>query len=115
MASRSLERYRLPFFGNADFKITLTDAPGSASAVLVLSGIRVALPGTANCVLHVGAPFRRYLSTVTDGAGDASVPLPIPCSPSLAGFRIAGQWGILTPGFNALGLILSDDLSITWN
>ncbi len=47
--------------------------------------------------------------TATDGAGNASIPLPISSQPALAGLELYGQWVVADPlgAFSLAGLSFS--------
>ena len=62
--------------------------------------------GAPGCSLLVEP--RMLLSSVTDLRGQARIPMPIPAVPALLGQALFGQWAILDPGANALGLTVSD-------
>ncbi len=104
----------LPYAGNANFTLTATGAPPNRLAVLAISdqfGF-VPLPGAPGCTLYIGAAIT-FLPTVTSSAGDASIPVPIPCA--LPGnTALACQWGFFTPTVNSFGWVLSNDLDIVW-
>jgi hypothetical protein len=104
------------FPGNDDFDFTVSTAPAFSLAVLLISDqfTTTPLPGAPGCNLYAGLPFLTLLATVTDGAGFGSVDLPIPCGiPN--GAALAFQWGVYTPGHNAFGWIVSNDLDISWS
>ncbi|MAG56050.1 MAG: hypothetical protein CMJ83_07150 [Planctomycetes bacterium] len=105
----------LPHPGNRDFAITLSNAPSSAVAILALSTTAASLPipGAPGCVAYGGPPYL-FLPTVTSPTGTASIPLSIPCTSALLGAFVPCQWAIATPGFNAAGLIVSDDIDVSW-
>ena len=102
--------------GNEDFKVTIAGAPPSSIAALVISTnfTTLPVPGAPGCFLYAGLPFVTVLPTVTNAVGDGVVTLPLPCSiPHSAG--LAFQWGIFTPGHNAFGWIVSNDMDINWS
>jgi hypothetical protein len=104
-----------PIVGNQQFRITLTDAPASSVAVLLISGTfgSAPLPGAPGCTLYVGLPLVSTMVAVTDPIGDADLTLPMP-SQILSGTQLAFQWAIISPTANSLGLILSDDVDVSW-
>lgn len=102
--------------GSPDFRLTIASAPANSLAVLLISPqlTTTAIPGAPGCSLYAGLPFLSVLPTFTDAAGSGFAPLPMPCSiPS--GFTLAFQWGIYTPGHNAFGWIVSNDMDINWS
>jgi hypothetical protein len=105
-----------PIAGNTDFRFTLTDSPPTTIAALVISDqlTTTAIPGAPGCFLYAGAPVLDVLPVVVDPAGDAVAFVPIPISlPGSA--QLAFQWAVWTPGWNAFGWIVSDDLDISWS
>lgn len=102
--------------GNPDFKVTVTNSPPLTLAAVVISGnfTTTPIPGAPGCSLYAGLPLITALPTVVNGVGNGSVNVPIPCSiPSGAG--LAFQWAIYTPGHNAFGWIVSNDMDIFWS
>jgi hypothetical protein len=71
------------------------------------------LPGAPGCTLYVGLPLVSTMVAVTDPIGDADLTLPMP-SQILSGTQLAFQWAIISPTANSLGLILSDDVDVSW-
>lgn len=104
-----------PVPGNDAYAITLTNAPANSLAVLLVGGglVNVPIPGAPGCNLYANLPLIFMLGAITDGAGNAVVALPIPCSMPVSA-PVAMQWGIHTPGWNAFGWIMSNDLDVTW-
>lgn len=106
-----------PALGNASFALQVADGRASAPAFLLLGGSRTAfgglqLPyplggiGMTGCTLYTDVLV--VLGLALDAGGTGSVPLPIPNQPGLAGGRLTGQFVVLDPGANALGLVSSD-------
>ena len=104
----------LPTSPNASFAITLSNAPPSATAFLVIGlsdtvwgPFTLPLPlagfGAPGCFLRVSLDFP-FLA-VTGASGAASVSLPIPAG--LAG-TVYSQWIVLDPAANALGFAFSE-------
>jgi hypothetical protein len=105
-----------PIAGKDDFAITITGAPANSLAALVISDLLTTtpIPGAPGCNLYAGLPFIVVLPTITNGAGSGQVTVPIPCSiPDNT--VLAFQWGIYTPGHNAFGWIVSNDIDIRWD
>jgi hypothetical protein len=107
-----------PQQGNAAFAWTLQAGPPGAPVLFwggfdkrFLAGQPV-LPlslqqfGAPGCVLL--APPIASAALALDPSGRASFPLPIPNDPRLHKAVLFGQWGILAPGANALGFVVSD-------
>lgn len=91
-----------PVIGNADFRVTLTDAPKDAF-VATLAGI---VPATF--MLH-GLSFAfvpehygnlMWLHSSAEGASRASAPLPVPNDPSFIGMVAYFEWMIFDAGAN---------------
>lgn len=102
--------------GNPDFKITITSAPPVSLVALVISTnfTTTPIPGAPGCSLYAGLPLLTALPTVSNAVGNGFVPLPMPCSiPS--GSALAFQWAIYTPGHNAFGWIVSNDMDVSWS
>ena len=105
-----------PIAGNPDFKVTVTDTPPSSLVALLISTnlTTTSIPGAPGCELYAGLPVLTALPTLSDAAGNSSIPLPLPCSiPS--GAILAFQWVIHTPGHNAFGFISSNDMDVSWS
>ena len=96
-------------------RIWANDAPPLSVGVLVCSNQLVSLPipGAPGCSAYVGTPFVVTLAQAFDANGDGYRQVFIPCSIPVP-ITLAFQWAFLTPGHNALGLITSDDMDITW-
>jgi len=107
-----------PALGNAAFTWTLDRAPAGKPAFLFIGlskrhvfgfpvlPIDLGPSGAPGCSLLVEP--RALLATATDGQGQARMPTPIPGDPRLLGMVAFGQWGILEPSANALGVVVSD-------
>lgn len=99
-----------PFPGNTTFSVGLTGAGANVGAVLLASTLAVdsglcgILVDTAPYALIL--PQANYGFTATDALGTASIPLPIPNIPALAGFQFALQWVVFDPAgsLNIAGL-----------
>ena len=105
----------LPYPGTDDFTVLLTNAPMNTLAVLVISDTFASfpIPGAPGCTAYLGLPLVTALPTVT-GAGAAAVTFDVPCGvPN--GSALAMQWLVWTPGHNAFGWIVSDDLDVFWD
>jgi hypothetical protein len=89
--------------GNANFSVTMSNAPANSPCLLAVSRggytnlngpCQVAIDfSAANLILPLGA----FGITSTDAFGTATVPLPIPADPGLIGLTLFGQWGVLDP------------------
>lgn len=105
-----------PLPGNDTFRFTVTGAPPTSLAVLVVSDqlTTTPIPGAPGCFLYAGLPLISIFPAVTDAAGDAEATIAIPCSiPN--GAALAFQWAILAPTANAFGWIVSNDLDLSWS
>ncbi len=105
-----------PIPGNDGFRVTIGGAPANSIAALIASNVftTTPIPGAPGCSLYAGLPFLDVLPVVTNGAGAGSVAIPIPCSVPNA-TALAFQWAIYTPGTNAFGWVVSDDVDIIWS
>ena len=106
----------LPFAGNDEFRLTISNAPPFSLAALVVgsSAVTVPLPGAPGCFVYASLPSIHIDAVFTNGVGDGSVALPIPCSIPSGSF-LAMQWAVYTPGHNAFGWITSNDMNFVWN
>ncbi|MCB9878722.1 MAG: hypothetical protein H6835_14090 [Planctomycetes bacterium] len=102
--------------GNQDFAVTVSTAPANSLAALLISAqlTTTPIPGAPGCDLYAGLPLLFALPTVTNGGGGGTITLPIPIG-ALPGAALAFQWAIYTPGHNAFGGIVSDDVDLHWN
>ncbi len=97
-----------PNIGNFDFRLGVGDALGGSFAALLLSsrtaprGWRIG--GTSVLVdTLVAMPFLRHLSgPAVPGAGYATIKLPVPNAPALAGFVLFGQWFVFEPALTTI-------------
>lgn len=92
--------------GNQGFRIVLTHALGGSPALLV-AGVSPVFPpldlgflGSPGCPLSVLPAVALPAVTVgpIPGAGGATVTLPVPSSPALAGAVVFFQWYVVDPG-----------------
>ncbi|HEX5051989.1 MAG TPA: hypothetical protein VFZ65_09470 [Planctomycetota bacterium] len=100
----------LPSLPNPDLKMRVRNAAGNSAAFFIagFAPVSVPLPGTNNClVLHAGE-VGILGAVVTDPSGDGVVPLPLIGGPQFDGFQFRGQWWILDPSANSLGIVTSD-------
>ncbi|HKB16334.1 MAG TPA: hypothetical protein VKF62_09715, partial [Planctomycetota bacterium] len=77
-----------PQVGNAAFALTCINAPQNAGGLLGFSGAPLASPlGIASVQVWIdpASPLFFLVLVISDPAGDAQVPIPIPAIPSLAG------------------------------
>ncbi len=106
-----------PSLGNSSFAIGLADAlPGAPSALQIGISRTVwsggALPfdlsviGMTGCSLYT-EPVLSF-GALTDAAGAASVPVPVPGTPATLGAYIISQWAILDTPANPFGIVSSD-------
>jgi hypothetical protein len=104
-----------PTPGNSAFAITLSNAPPVSLCALLVGAAPTAvpIPGTADCYLFADLPFITILPAISDLAGSAVLPLPLPLDIPLS--PIYMQWGVYTPGWNAFGWITSDDVDMAWS
>lgn len=105
-----------PYAGNAGFGVELDNAPPNSLVALLASDqlTSTAIPGAPGCTLYAGLPLLNAFVTISDGAGNATVGLPIPCGVP-HGFALALQWAVYTPGHNPFGWIASDDIDLYWS
>ena len=80
-----------PMIGNPSFTVAISNAPGGAEAVLVIDDSD---PGRGPSIPAAGALFRGSVRTAGFGATQrhASISVPIPDDPSLAGRTFFGRW-----------------------
>lgn len=92
-----IEAVGLPTFGNPAFGVKVTGARGFAPTLLGLSLNQATTPLGGGCDLYLQPPLV-LLNTVTSGAGEATVFLPIPnSSSSFAGCDAFFQYFIFDP------------------
>lgn len=97
---------------NPAFGITVTGAQANAPAALVLALDSFCNAFTWGTCELLAFPFLYVVPTTTNGAGDASVPLPIPAFPPgspIVGTTVKSQWLVFATG----GRQTSDGLSFT--
>ena len=107
-----------PMLGNPQFAFGVADGLGGAPAVLAYD-VAPAAPGTSlfGAPLWLGATpsmqglFAGSLADVGAGEGFASIAIPVPATPSLAGVDLFLQWLVLDPGAPG-GLASSDGVSL---
>ncbi len=105
-----------PTPGNQTFGMTLSAAPANSLAVLLISDqlTTSAIPGAPGCSLYAGVPVVLVMPTVTNATGNGSATVPLPCNMP-PGVTLAFQWGVYTPGHNAFGWIVSNDMDVSWS
>ncbi len=81
-----------PFVGNPSFTVAVSQGLGGANATLVISS---ADPGVGSSIPGSGSFAFRQLAL--NGAGQASVSLPIPDNASLIGDTFYGRWYVIDP------------------
>ena len=91
----------LPQLGNAGFSIGVAGAAPNAAAVLGLS--LASLPPSPCGALVSLVPLSVILPSglagfaTTNALGNATVPIPLPFVPALAGITVFAQWGVAAP------------------
>ncbi len=85
--------------GNSTLKLTLEDAAPSAPTSLVLGLQRTSTP-IIGIQLNL-VPFVAMSLGLTDAAGAAQAPMPVPNDPTLAGLQLDFQWIIIDGGSSA--------------
>jgi uncharacterized protein (TIGR03437 family) len=79
-----------PELGNPSFTVAVSNAPGGGEATLVIGG---ADPGAGSAIPSSGSLFRGVVATEGDGPRRrASVSVPLPSDPALAGQTFFGRW-----------------------
>lgn len=106
--------------GTTKFSVTLDNARGGTGVVAFFivggsntswNGVSLPLKFGGSCDLLVSANILIPVSvggTSGPGNGNASVRLPIPDSPGLAGAQAFFQWGVLDPAAAGIGVAFSD-------
>ena len=105
-----------PIPGNDTFRLTIDNAPPNSIAFLMTSATLTTtpLPGAPGCDLYAGLPLISATPALVTSSGSGSLIVKIPrCVPS--GSQLAFQWAVLTPGWNSIGLIVSNDLDVFWS
>lgn len=103
-----------------NFKIDLTNARASSSALLFLGNSNtaygtLALPfnlgiiGMTGCTLYTN-DLGAGLTSATSATGTGSVTIPIPFLTTIVGLQLFSQWFVVDPGANGLNLVTSDAL-----
>ncbi len=111
-----------PAVASSDFQATLSGGPSLAPALFAIGAndqfyLGLPLPldmgpfGAPTCTLYGSANL--LFGTATDGSGNASLALPIPCLIDQIGATVYGQWAALDLGANPLGAVFSDGLAVT--
>ena len=112
----------LPGVGNSAFRLDVTGAAPQGVALLWLGLSRHRRAGALPLPMPLaglGAPGCWLLADdlavhvlLANGAGAASLPLPIPADPGLRYLNVFAQGAILAPGANALGALTSSGLGM---
>lgn len=89
-------------------ELQLDDAAPGALSLALVSGEFAFLPLPANCLTYLAAPTLLG-STVADGSGAATLPVPIPDVPALLGAAYFLQWISAEPGGPLLGAFAASD------
>ena len=103
----SIGRASLP---NPDFGVRLIGGPSSSFSFLVIGLTQANIPlggGLAGCTGLTGGEIGA-IGVPTSTLGFATVPIPLPNSPSFAGFTFYTQWASLDATANNRGLSFSD-------
>ena len=101
----------IPRLGTS-FSVDVEDAHTMSPAALFLSATEADLPVGA-CRLLLGAGLFALPPTVTDTTGRATMNLPIPADPTIAGLQIYGQYIIVDPNGLLFGnLSMSDGIRV---
>jgi hypothetical protein len=116
----------MPSVGNKAFHATLDDAPGGATAVLIVgfsnqqwSGLNLPLDltgiGMPGCHLYVSVDQCRYATVSGSGPGQgrATVTLPVPGDNRFRGGRVFVQWWVGNPGPVLIPGVVSAALEVT--
>ncbi len=90
----------VPFLGNTTFTLNVDGAPSSIAVVAIGEPVEQVV---GPCEIRV-ANFVTGV-VMTDAAGQAVQPLPLPPTPSLAGARFGAQWGVSQTNGPFLGLL----------
>jgi hypothetical protein len=111
-----------PNIGNGAFAVTLSGAPGGASAALLAGesktyfGTQPVLPlnlafiGATGCFLVTDPSL--IIPVAADGSGFAAFNAPIPLDPVLVHLTAFVQWAVLDSTANPLGVTLSRGAAI---
>lgn len=108
----------VPWVGNADFGLHVTGVPlgvafvGFGSAVLP-NGFPLDGIGMVGCTGYTGLDLGLYALAPAGAGGVATLSLPIPNVPNLAGQQISAQ-GVALSGATTLGLSASNGVAITY-
>lgn len=86
----------VPYLNNAHFSIDLAEAHPSSNGLVGLSALSHNLPLQGDCTLYVRAPVS-WVGVVTNPAGFASVPVPLPAYNWLRGITIFTQGFVQDP------------------
>ena len=97
-----------PVLGST-FQVTLAGAPSGAASVFMIGlgpqSVRLDTLGAPGCVIEL-LPFATE-SRRTGSTGATSFPFFLPNDPSIVGARVLGQWAVVDPPANALGITVS--------
>ena len=105
-----------PIPGNDTFRFTVANAPPNSIAFLMTSATLTTtpIPGAPGCDLYIGLPLISATPAFVNGSGFGSLIVSIPyCVPS--GSLLGFQWAVFAPGWNPIGLVVSDDLDVSWS
>lgn len=97
----------IPRVGNPSFAIGVADAPANSFAVLFAS-FDVQEQQIGGCTFWPQLPAL-FAATVTSVTGTASLPVPIPAQPFLAGVQLWAQWGVVQLGGPVFSLVNPSD------
>ncbi|MGE3174864.1 MAG: hypothetical protein AB7O97_19705 [Planctomycetota bacterium] len=100
----------LPRLGNGGFAFTLRDAAPGVVCGMALRVGRLAVPTPIGCTVQVDQ-FALPLA-VTDAAGAARLPAPVPNDPFLLGAELTAQFVAADPPAGPIQFALSDSLTL---
>ena len=100
-----------PAIGNDGFAFDLVSAPAGAPVAVLVAAASAQLPLGGGCSLLVDPANVLAFGATANAAGAASVPIPVPFSPSLRGAAPYGQGIVVDPTGAWSGLALSGGLN----
>lgn len=110
----ALAAFGLPYLGNPDLALDIVSARAAATLAVLLASAPDVISLAGTCRLLVD-PTRVAvaLPAVTNAAGFATLPLPIPPVWSLSGASIYAQAAVVDPAGGSLGVALTQGLTLT--
>jgi hypothetical protein len=104
-----------PQLPSPEFALRLARATPARPAVLLLGAqalqLRHDFLGATGCTWLQSADLAQW-SMITNAAGEALIPAPLPPAPTLHGARLFAQWAIVEPGANPAGFVLTGGLEL---